>query len=213
VSVGLGSRRISLGAVIATCLAVALSEPDAAKARSPVCPPERATVLAAGRLAVAYASRDDVHACYRPTGARYFLGYRDVPEPNAENVDLVRVNGFYVVWGASDQRFGYFNSRVFRLNLRTGRIRGQTTGTDHQCPGGGFCGFGNGPTRQLVLNGRGSFAWISGGGESAEVWRSDGRGRKRLARGSDVDATFLRRRGRTVEWREAGTVRRASLRP
>jgi hypothetical protein len=64
-----------------------------------------------------------------------------------------------------------------------------------------------------VLTARGFVAWIAQNTETAEVWRYDRRGGKRLARGADIDRFFLKRRCHAIEWRQGGVVHRASLRP
>jgi hypothetical protein len=102
---------------------------------------------------------------------------------------------------------------VYRLDLATGRsLRGQPTGTS-SCPRSQpSCGdVGIGRATALVLDSRASVAWIAGDNGTTEVWRLDGR--RRLASGPDIDARSLRRRHRSIEWRQGGTVHRASLGP
>lgn len=76
-----------------------------------------------------------------------------------------------------------------------------------------FCGFGIGPVGSLVVNPRGSAAWAASGDGMNEVWRVDGSGRRRLARGEDIDPSSLRRRENLIEWRQAGVPRRETLTP
>ena len=131
-----------------------------------------------------------------------------------ESVNHVRIAGRYVAW-AYDVLCGGEAHYVLRADVRRGRsLRGQPTGV-RSCPQPATScpGVGIGPVTRLVLDKGASTAWIAGNGETAEVWRYDGRGRGLLARGPDVDRSFLRLRAHRVTWRQGGSAHRASLRP
>lgn len=71
-------------APVLAVVAIALGLPPAASdARAPAspCPPNGATELARGFAAIAFETGEDVYACYRRTGARYFLGSVETVSP------------------------------------------------------------------------------------------------------------------------------------
>jgi hypothetical protein len=220
----IGLRRLAAGVALALAVFAGVAQTDSSAAAgdgaaAASCPPSHARVLQSGRMAVAYQVGYEAYACYRPTGRRFDLGdLASDPGNNegcADDVDLVRVAGRYAAWAHGD--FCYASSRfhVFRRDLRSGRrLRGEPTGT-RSCPATSpNCGnVGIGRASALVLTRHASIAWIATDGDTAEVWRFDGRGRRRLAAGSDIDLRFLHRRDRRVEWRKGGVVHQASLRP
>jgi hypothetical protein len=200
-------RRVGLG--LALGLAAWLT-PTAGEAATRPCPPRGADVVARGDLTLAFETGGDVYACNRRTGRRWWIGSGETLGAGTEVASVVRVSGRYVAWAEYDGSLGYPNHRVFRQNVVTGAFKAWPSG-DRECPR--YCGEGIGPTRQLVVNPRGSLAWVAWDGQTAEVWRVDGRGLVRLARGTEVDSTFIRRRNGLIEWREGGVVRRDTLDP
>lgn len=169
-------------------------------------------------MAVAYRRGFEAFACYRPTGTRYDLGDL-ASDPNnntgcAADVDLVRIAGRYAAWAHADFCTAIARFYIFRRDLSTGRhLRGEPTGTG-PCAGPQQCSdIGIGRPSQIVLDSRASVAWIAGDNRVDEVWRFDSRGRRRLARGADIDRNFLQLRAHVLTWRQAGTLHHASLRP
>jgi hypothetical protein len=193
----------------------------AADGASTACPPSRAKVLSASRTGVAYSIRYTLYGCYRPTGRKFLIGdLSSDPNPPSSStsgsVDHPRVAGHFMAWADTLQRTTLETEHhVLRVDLRSGkRLRGEPTGTS-PCPDPQtFCGsVGIGPVSRLVIDDRASIGWIAANDSTAEVWRVDSRGRKRLAAGSDIDRKSLKRHGHTIEWRQGGTSHSASLRP
>ncbi len=90
----------------------------------------------------------------------------------------------------------------------------QPTGTSPCAADPSSCAdVGIGRATGLVLTAHGSVAWIAGNADTAEVWRVDRNGRRRLSEGAGIERRSLRRCGRPVEWREDGALRRATLKP
>jgi hypothetical protein len=179
------------------------------------CPPAHATVVASGRLAVAYKRGDAAYACYRRTGRRLSIGSEGPSSSCSEAVSLIRISSRYAAWNVEQFCFAQAQYHIFRANLKKGQLlKGEPTGTP-SCPSATpSCGaVGNGPASALVLTKRASVAWIAGSGETVEVWSYDHAGRKLLARGSAIDRAYLRLRHNEISWREAGDLHRATLRP
>jgi hypothetical protein len=178
------------------------------------CIPSDAKVIVRGDAVTVFEDDEDIEACYRPTRTRYFIGVTQVYSPGDELATHVVVAGRFVAWAERDNRLGLSNFRVFRHDLEHDRLRAWASGSS-RCADDA-CGFGLGPANKVVINPRGSLAWVASaadGGPTAEVWRYDRRGLQRLVRGEDVEKTFLRRRNDLIEWRQAGMPRRAALKP
>lgn len=219
----LGARgaRLAVASIAAAALAAASSAgAQVARPTTGPCPPAHARVLGRSSSSVAYRIRYEAYFCHEPTRRRYDMGdlASDPRSPESScflNVDLLRVAGRYGAWAQADFCHADQLYHVYRMDLATGKpLRGEPTGSS-SCPQSqpSCGGVGIGPATGLVLDSRASIAWIAAGDGTTEVWRLDGRGRRRLAAGSDIDRKSLKRRRHAVEWRQAGVVHRASLRP
>lgn len=186
----------------------------AADAAPKPCIPKGAPIVARGDAITVFEDDEDIEACYRPTRTRYFIGVTEVYSPGDELATHVVVAGRFVAWAERDSRLGLSNFRVFRHDLKNDKVKAWSSGSS-RCPDDA-CGFGLGPANKVVINTRGSLAWVASaadGGALAEVWRYDRRGLQRLVRGEDVDRSFLRRRNHLIEWRQGETLQRAPLEP
>jgi hypothetical protein len=204
-----GTRTCALlAAAVATAAGVALAAEPAAAGRSSCTAPGSRTVFNSVNVRV-YHRRDGApEACWRPSGRRTRLdrGVDRFYAPRDARLGRARLAGEVLGYTWIDP--GIPAVYVHSVNVRRGRYLRRTKIE----PLVVFDPSSVAVT-SLVVNGRGSLAWVQRVEGETSVWRFDRRGRRRLDTSSTSRITALRLlAGARLTWRKAGTRRTARLR-
>jgi hypothetical protein len=196
-------------ALLATGLAVA-----AASAGAPAPASAASCALAGSRTVkstpfarVYYNRARRPFSCYRLTGRRTALDSQvdRFYTPGDAKLGLLRITGRMLGYTWIDP--GVPAVFVHSVDMRTGRFKHRTKVEPLIVIDPSAVA-----VRQLVVNARGSLAWIQRVEGFYSVWRFDRHGRRRLSGGDTTRRiASLRRRGARVTWRQAGRLRSASL--
>lgn len=193
-------RRALLAILLAAAVVVAAS-PRALAAGS--CGPRGARTAATSEDARVYSFRGDFYGCAVGSRRSYLLGpaeWECLSSSGCEGVDGLRLAGRFVAYswyrnsGGADQTL---TGSMYVRDLRTGRYR-------HEHEVGSFgadAGIGG-----FRVTARGAVGYIVDRTPSQsrnrllEVWRMDGRGRRRLDRGRQIEGSSLSLAGGRFSW-------------
>jgi hypothetical protein len=203
-----GTRTRALLAAAAALAGGALFAAQPASAgRSSCTQPGSRTVFNSVKVRV-YHRRDGVpEACWRPSGRRTRLdrGVDRFYTPRDAKLGRVRLAGEVLGYTWIDP--GIPAVFIHSVNARRGRYLRRTRIEPLSVIEPSAVA-----VTSLVVNGRGSLAWIQRLEGDTSVWRLDRRGRRRLDRSDTARIAALRlAAGSRLTWRKAGALRRSRL--
>ena len=171
-------------------------------ARQRRCTPRRSRTVTASAVARVFElPNNELYACLYSRPRSVFVGTTDDCDEDSIGRDHV-LAGRFVAWVRQECRVTVDAETVHVDDLKTGE-RVHATQADGVL------------VRRLVVNTKGSVAWIAAAGDQLQVWRADrvtGLNGELVDQGVDVDPDSLALAGGTFYWRKGASAQSATLR-